>query len=214
MKSIVHCRTNTRRHSRARPSAAGIAILMALAAVILPAQSASAASGRVEITNTFSGLKADVIAASSAPFQQVFLWPDNTSLSQEFTLLDSGGGYFRIQAGHDGQCLMLDWRSGHYGNGTPIVQYPYCGAGYAPAEWSRRNLSGTRCSGGLCTTGMDYMVLVNRRTGRCLDAANGAGGRPPARATLQEWDCVTSTSAWNIGNQAWYIGAPGSVLID
>jgi hypothetical protein len=27
---------------------------------------------------------------------------------------------------------------------------------------------------------------------------------------LQQWDCVSSTSAWNIGNQAWDILSPGS----
>ncbi len=190
------------------------AVVAAVIAFILPANAASADTIRVEITNSFSGLKADVIWASSAPYQRVFLWPDNTSASQEFNLLDSGGGYFRIQARHDGQCLMLDWRSGTYSNGTAIIQYPYCSAGYAPAEWSRRYLSGTTCSGNICTTGVDQMVLVNRATGRCLDAANGAGGRPPVQSVLQQWDCVTSTKAWNMGNQAWFIAPPGSVQID
>jgi hypothetical protein len=77
-----------------------------------------------------------------------------------------------------------------------------------------RWLSGTRCSGGICTTGVDHMVLVNRTTGRCLDAANPYGGRPGAQALLQQWDCVTSTSAWNIGNQSWDILPPGSHRID
>ncbi len=201
-------------HSRRRPFTALLVAAAAVTAFVVPATAASADTTRVEITNGYSGLKTDVIWASTNPYQRVFLWPDNASTSQEFNLLDSGGGYFRIQARHDGQCLMLDWRSGSYANGTPIIQYPYCNAGYTPGEWSRRYLSGTRCSGNICTTGVDQMVLVNRRTGRCLDAANGAGGRPPAQSMLQQWDCVTSTSAWNIGNQAWFIAPPGSVRID
>lgn len=186
-----------------------VSLIAGLLTIFLPAGAASADTYQVEITNSYSGLKADVIWGSTNAYQQVFLWPNNTSASQEFNLLDSGNGWFRIQARHSGQCLMLDWRAGSYGNGTPIIQYPYCGAGYGPAEWSKRWLSGTRCSGNICTTGVDQMLLVNRATGRCLDAANGAGGRPPVQAILQQWDCVSSTSAWNMGNQAWDVMPPG-----
>ena len=106
--------------------------------MLASASAAQAASTyRVEITNIRSGLKADVMWASTAPYQGVFLWPNNTSASQEFDLLDSGGGYFRIRARHSGQCLMLDWRGGSYMNGTRVIQYPHCNAGYSPAEWRR-----------------------------------------------------------------------------
>ncbi|MDE9364770.1 RICIN domain-containing protein [Luteipulveratus sp. YIM 133132] len=204
-------RTPSRRTAAMLASAAALAVA---APALSPAPAQADDRYQYEITNSFSGLKADVIWASTAAYQRVFLWPNNTSASQEFDLLDSGGGYFRIRARHSGQCLMLDWRSGSYGNGTPIIQYPYCSAGYAPAEWTTRWLSGTRCSNGICTTGVNQMLIVNRRTGRCLDAANSAGGRPPVQAMLQEWDCVGSTTDWNIGNQAWDILRPGQVRID
>ncbi len=190
--------------------AASIAVFSLAAVQAPPANAAN--RYRYEIVNSFTGLRADVMWASTSAYQGVFLWPNNTSASQEFDLLDSGGGYFRIRARHSGQCLMLDWRSDSYTNGTRVIQYPHCAAGYAPAEWYTRTLSGTRCSDGICTTGIDEQILVNRRTGRCLDAASG--GRPPARAVLQQWDCVTSTDAWNIGNQAWDILQPGSHRID
>lgn len=190
--------------------AALIAIGAVLGSMLLPTSPASAADRpQLEIVNRLSGLRADVINASPSAYQGVFLWPDNTSASQEFNLLDSGNGYFRIQARHSGQCLMLDWRGSAYSNGTAIIQYPACAAGYAPAEWYTRSLSGQRCSNGVCRTGSDHMLLVNRRTGRCLDAGNAAGGQPPARAILQQWDCITHTGAWNLGNQSWDIGAPG-----
>jgi hypothetical protein len=190
-------------------------VLTALLAAAVQAAPASAADRNdMEIVNSYSGLRADVMWASTATLTNVFLWPNNNSASQEFDLLDSGGGWFRIRAQHSGQCLMLDWRSGSYTNGTRILQHPYCGTDYAPAEWRLRTLSGTRCSGDTCTTGIDQTILVNRRTNRCLDAANGRGGRPPAQAVLQQWDCVTSTSAWNIGNQAWDVLRTGSVRID
>jgi len=207
-----------------RPTGRGrsVAVLAALgaAALVLAVTTAQATPAtaadqvRKEIVNHASGLRADVMWASTSAYQPSFLWPDNTSASQEFDLLDSGGGYFRIRARHSGQCLMLDWRAGSYGNGTRIIQYPYCSAGYGPAEWRTRWLSGTRCSDGVCTTGVDHLLLVNRTTRRCLDAANGQGGRPPAQAVLQQWDCVGSTTSWNIGNQSWDILTPGSVRID
>ena len=202
---------------RARQTAlsALLAVVAALALTMIQASSASAADRyRLEIVNHFSGLRADVMWASPTAYQGVFLWPDNASASQEFDLLDSGGGYFRIRARHSGQCLMIDWRGGSYVNGTRVIQYPYCNAGYGPAEWRTQWLSGTRCADGICTTGVDHMILVNRQTGRCLDAANGAGGRPPVQAVLQQWDCVSSTSAWNMGNQSWDILTPGSIRID
>jgi hypothetical protein len=190
------------------------AAVVSAAALGLAAPANAADRSRLELVNNFSGLRADVMWGLTNDFQGVFLWPDNTSASQEFDLLDSGNGYFRIRARHSGKCLMLDWRSGSFRNRTPVIQYPFCGAGYAPAEWQLRTLSGTRCSGDICTTGIDQTVLVNRATGRCLDATNGNGGRPPRQAVLQQWDCVTSTDAWNIGNQAWDFLPPGSHRID
>ena len=112
--------------ARAALATAVVATAIVAAAVLAaPTPAADAANRyRVEITNLRSGLKADVMWASKQPFQGVFLWPNNTSASQEFDLLDSGDGYFRIRARHSGQCLMLDWRGGTYANGTPVIQYP------------------------------------------------------------------------------------------
>lgn len=196
------------RRSRAALLAAG---LIPAALMLPPAVAHADDQYRVEISNLRSGLRADVMWASTNAYQGVFLWPNNTSASQEFDLLDSGGGYFRIRARHSGQCLMLDWRGGTYTNGTRIIQYPYCGAGYSPAEWRRGWVgNATTCNGDVCsTTGTTYPVLINRRTGRCLDADNGAGGAPPARAVLQQWDCIRTADDWNAGNQLWRFGNEG-----
>ena len=204
--------------ARTRSTRVAGLVMALVAALILTTVQASPAHAadryRQEIVNRASRLRADVIWGSTAPYQGVFLWPDNSSASQEFDILDSGGGYFRIRARHSGQCLMLDWRAGYYANGTPIIQYPYCSSGYGPAEWRTRWISGTTCSGSVCTTGVDHMLLVNRQTGRCLDANNPYGGAPPVQAVLQQWDCVTAPNAWNMGNQAWDILPPGAVPID
>jgi hypothetical protein len=186
-----------------------VAIALVSGAALGSSTAAQAADQyRVELTNLRSGLKADVMWASQSAYQGVFLWPNNASASQEFDLLDSGNGYFRIRARHSGQCLMLDWRGGTYTNGTKVIQYPYCAAGYAPAEWRKGYVgTGNQCSGGVCsTTGSSYPVLINRATGRCLDADNGAGGTPRAQAVLQQWDCVRTTNDWNAGNQLFGTG--------
>lgn len=186
-------------------------VLSAAALLLMVYATPANAADRVrkELRNSLSGLLADVVWGSTDDYQGVFLWPDNNSPSQEFDFLDSGNGYFRIKARHSGKCLMLDWRHGGYRNGTLVIQYPSCKAGYAPAEWQFRTVSSLDCDEESCSHGMDYQVLVNRETGKCLDAANRNGGRPPAQSYLQLWDCVTATKAWNMGNQAWELHVPG-----
>jgi hypothetical protein len=185
--------------------------LIAVALTLLPSAAQGADRYRLDISNLRSGLMMDVMWASRDPFQGVFLWPNNTSASQEFDLLDSGGGYFRIRARHSGQCLMLDWRGGTYTNGTRVIQYPHCSPGYSAAEWRRGWVRpAPRCDGDICSiTGTEFPVLVNRRTGRCLDAHNPPGGAPPARAVLQQWSCIRTSDDWNAGNQLWRFGDEG-----
>ena len=189
-----------------KPLLAKIAAVLAIAAFgTVIASPANADTPNIEIANGGNtNLRVDVMWASTNPLQGAFLWPNNSSLSQEFDLLDSGGGFYRIRARHSGQCLMLDWRAGTYSNGTRILQYPACGAGYTPAEWSTQWIwRSNGCTGNCFTTGTWYARIRNRATGRCLDAANGAGGVPGTQAVLQQWDCIGSATQWNAWNQMW-----------
>ncbi|WP_189270779.1 RICIN domain-containing protein [Kitasatospora griseola] len=186
-----------RRLSRLSPAALAAAVAFVVVGALASAPSAHAADpARYEIVNVRTGLRADVMWASTSPFAATFLWPDNTSLSQEFELLDRGGGFFRIKARHSGQCLMLDWRAGTYSNGTPVMQYPFCDAGYAPSEWSIAWVGHT------CMCFPTTMILKNRATGRCLDA-NGPSGTPGERSVLSQWDCIAADDVWNTANQSW-----------
>jgi hypothetical protein len=195
---------STRSWRRGRAAAA---LALVAAALTLPAAPAHADTYDIRISNLRSGLNADVMWASTSPYQGVFLWPTNNSASQKFDILDSGGGFFRIRARHSGQCLMLDWRQGNY-NGTRIMQYPYCAAGYSPAEWRRGWVSyPPQCDGNICSqTSTQYPVLINRFSGRCVDAANPSSNPPPVQAVLQQWDCIQWASDWNSGNQLWRFG--------
>lgn len=148
---------------------------------------------RVEITNVRSGLKADVMWASQTPGQPLFLWPDNTSASQEFDLIATGDGWFNIRARHSGQCVWPNYA----GNGGRVMQDPQCG----PSTWNTPGFNDWRA----ISMGAEGVILVNRSSGRCLDADNGAGGAPPAWARLQVWDCIRSAYDWNAGNQLWRI---------
>jgi hypothetical protein len=198
--------------SRNRARAALLVGAVASTALLIPSSAAIASQlpgfsfdRPVEITNSSSRLEVDVMWASTAPYQGVFLWPENTSRSQEFDLLRSSDGYFRIRARHSQQCLMLDARQSTYRNGTPVIQHPKCDR--KSAEWRVRTVGDkTRCDGDTCTsTSGIYPTLQNRYTNRCLDATNPSGGRPPGRAVLQQWTCIRTADDWNAGNQLFSI---------
>jgi hypothetical protein len=203
-----------RRRNRLVAAVATLATVATSLAVVAAAPASAAADPVYELRtgNAYAnGLRVDVMWGSTAPYQGAFLWPDNASLSQEFTLLDSGSGYYRIQARHSGQCLMLDWRAG-YTNGTKVIQYPYCAAGYAGGEWYTQWIYRKEtCGTGFCfDTSSWYALIRNRATGKCLDLNNGAGGLPPQQAVLQQWDCITSPYQWNAWNQMFTFASPTS----
>jgi hypothetical protein len=198
---------------RARNRSRVAALLMTVAAAatsfaLVAPTPASAASNVWELQSGFNanGLRVDVIGASTATFQGVMLWPNNSSLSQEFTLLYNPDGSFRIQARHSLQCLMPDLRS-FAGNGRRIVQYPDCLASNTLGVWTQELIR--RDCGTFCFPTY-YSLIRNRATGKCLDADNGAGGLPPQGALLQQWDCITSAYQWNAWNQMWSFVAPTS----
>jgi hypothetical protein len=199
--------------SSKRPRAALLATV-ASAALMLPAGPAFSSTipgfsydRPVEIRNSFSTLRADVMWASTASYAGVFLWPNNTSRSQEFDALRANGTWFRLRARHSGLCLALDARVQPYRNGTPVIQRQ-CNPDLRSSYWRVRTV-GDRpiCDGDTCTTtSAVYPTLQNRygssnATRKCLDARNPPGGRPPTRAVLQQWSCIGTADDWNAGNQ-------------
>ncbi|MEV8637916.1 RICIN domain-containing protein [Streptosporangium sp. NPDC051023] len=175
-------------------------VLVATSFAVSTPTPAYAAPRYAEIVNRISGLRADVMWASTNPGQGVFLWPDNASYSQEFEFLDSGNGYFRIKARHSGQCLQL--LGGNPREGAPIVQDTYCEPGYAPAEWRTDYIIPPHepC---VCFP-ETYTIIRNHANGRCLDAVSSSG-IPGQQAPLQAWNCIRTGDEWNRWNQVWSI---------
>jgi hypothetical protein len=204
--STMRSQPNTRRRSRIGAKFGALAIaLPAVATFSAPVSPAYADA--IEIVNIASGLRVDVIGASVSVFQGAFLWPDNSSASQEFDLVLLENGYNHIMARHSGQCLMLDWREGYFTNGTKVIQFPACSevGYYLPSQWFHGWVfDDCHPNWQECNLRQRH-ILVNRYTKKCLDAGNSSGGAPGQRAVLQQWDCISSTHQWNAGNQLWDI---------
>ena len=214
--SSTHDMHDERMTSQQRPAllsrrarSALLVAAVASAALMIPSSPAVASqipgfsyNRPVEITNSFSGLRADVMWASTASYTGVFLWSNNASRSQEFDALDAGGGSFRLRARHSGLCLALDAHERTYRNGTPVIQRR-CNPDLRSSYWRVRTVGDSvRCDGDTCTTtSAVHPTLQNRYTGKCLDARNSRGGRPPGRAVLQQWSCIGTADDWNAGNQ-------------
>ena len=169
-------------------------LAVAVAACALLAGSAYANTNRVELVNAATNLRADVMWASGQDGQNAFLWPNNTSASQEFDLINMGGGFFQIRARHSGKCLMLDKTQPTVGNGTRIAQYPCkTDASYKSAQWSFEDMNGNCEANALCIDA-GRRIIRNRYTGKCIDTANPSGKRPGQQAVLQLWTCISSPS--------------------
>ena len=66
--------------------------------------------------------------ASMQSGQNVFLWRNNKSASQEFDLINMGVSrkgisFFQIRARHSGKCLMVDRTQPNVWEGRRIAQY-------------------------------------------------------------------------------------------
>ena len=204
-RRLIH---QTARRLAAKVTVGTLALVVAACALLVPG-SAYANTSRVELVIAATNLRADVMWASTQDAQNVFLWPNNASASQEFDLINMGNGFFQIRARHSGKCLMLEKNQGTVGNGTRIAQYPCPGPGYKSAQWSFQDMNGNCEADALCAdTGR--RVIRNRYTSKCMDTANSSGRRPGQQAVLQLWTCVSSPSAWNADNQIWKLIDPAT----
>jgi hypothetical protein len=176
-----------------------------ISAAVLAQTSAAAKVKTVPIINVYSHLPVDIVPggfdASTKPYAKAFL---SKNPAPEFDLIYSAGGdtkAFKIRVPRSGLCLMLDFRA-PYRNGTRVIQYK-CDVKFSSKWWYAKRVIAPAPPGERQSDYPYMLKLVNSATGKCLDADNGAGGAPPFRAVLQQWDCFTYSDDWNIGNQLW-----------
>jgi hypothetical protein len=163
------------------------------------------------IINVYSHHPVDIMPgglnASTKPYAGAFLWKNSISNSQRFDRIYATSGNtnaFKIRNRLSGLCLMLDFRvPTPYPNGTRVIQYD-CNAPKRSKWWYAERWKIPAPPGEPQSDYPYMLLLINNFTGRCLDAANPAGGAPPRGAVLQQWDCVSEYfDDWNVGNQLW-----------
>ena len=174
-------------------------------------------TNRVELVNVATGRRADVMWASGQDGQNVFLWRNNKSASQELRPDQHGPPPRQLGARvlpDSGEAL------GQVPNARPDAS-PTSGTGGGslstpapPPPTSRLNgyeeaMNGHCDDNALCID-KGWRIIKNRWTGRCLDTANPSGRRPPEQAVLQLWTCIKSTDDWNADNQVWKILDPAT----
>jgi hypothetical protein len=193
---------------RATLTAGVVATALVTAAPNVQAASATTAPGtlQVELVNSATGLHADVWAGSSADYQPLVLWRNNTSTSQEFTFLPAGGAdgyaYYKIQARNSGKCLIPDIsRPDNALNGTSVVQLP-CGLNLRSLQWRILAIATPPPN---ATLPLRKFVIANRFSNRCLEVRNPSVANPVEGQNLQVWDCISNTGYWNSMNQIWNI---------
>ena len=199
--------SDARKRTAIRVKLGALAVAAVAAGAVLAPAAAYADTSRVEIVNAATNLRADVMWASVQDGQNVFLWPNNASASQEFDLVNMGSGFFQLRARHSGKCLMVDRTQVNVGNGRRIAQYLCTDTSYQSAQWSFEDMNGNCEANALCIDS-GRRIIKNRYTGRCLDTANPTGKMPGRQAVLQLWTCISSPSAWNADNQIWKIIDP------
>ena len=199
--------SDARKRTAIRVKLGALAVAAIAAGAVLAPAAAYADTSRVEIVNAATNLRADVMWASVQDGQNVFLWPNNASASQEFDLINMGSGFFQLRARHSGKCLMVDRTQVNVGNGRRIAQYLCTDTSYQSAQWSFEDMNGNCEANALCIDS-GRRIIKNRYTGRCLDTANPSGKMPRQQAVLQLWTCISSPSAWDADNQIWKIIDP------
>ncbi|MEU5154083.1 RICIN domain-containing protein [Glycomyces sp. NPDC021274] len=171
-------------HRRSRPGTwlAGLtaAVLAAAGLYFLTPQTANAAidtNANYVLTSRHSGLVLDIDGRSTADGAGLVQWNRTDATNQQFTFVDAGGGYYRMQARHSGKVLGLQNQS--TADGANVVQETSTNA--TDQQWRVTE------SGG-------YATFVNRLSGKALDVwewSTAAGGRisqyTATGGTNQQW---------------------------
>ena len=174
-------------------AAAAVAVTTAAGMTVLGASPAAAVETNTwyRIVNDQTGLAVSIQNASTTTGAIGVLATASTATNQQFRFVDSGSGYYRIQARHSNQ--VLDVYAKSTANGADIVQ------------WTDNN--GTNQQWQVNTQSDGSVELVNRNSGKALDnweGATTAGSRISQydrnNLETQHWKLVPVGSTGAAGN--------------
>ncbi|HWE89789.1 MAG TPA: RICIN domain-containing protein [Pseudonocardiaceae bacterium] len=136
-----------------------------------------------KITAKMSGKPIDISGGSVSTAASAVQFTDDGDLSQQWTLVDAGSGYFNLVDVHSGLALTVPHGSGV--NGTQLDQETISGTGTAYQQWQFVSL------------GNGWYDLTDKGNGQAIDLRSGSIAD---NAVIEQW-AVSATDA----NQQWQL---------
>lgn len=132
-------------------------------------EAAGTLAGTYIITAQHSGLVLDLPNADPTNGIQLWQYPRNNSLAQQWKITAVGGGYYKVTSAVSGNALDV-YSPQVTNNGAKISLWPYSGKPYQ--QWQIIPVAG-------------YYQFVNRASGKVMDVA---GVSKAQGALIQQWD--------------------------
>ena len=162
--------------------ALSVAVTGALAVVAAPAADAATVdtSASYVLLNRNSGKAVDVYNLATTDGARITQWSRNDGAQQQWQLVSSGDGYYRLRSRLSGKVLDVANRS--TADGGTVVQ------------WSDNN--GTNQQWRLQDTTDGYVTLINRNSGKALEVQG---------ASTADGGNIVQYSSWGGANQQWQL---------
>ncbi|MGW6129077.1 non-reducing end alpha-L-arabinofuranosidase family hydrolase [Cellulomonas sp. NPDC055163] len=172
---------SARRRWSATLLALGVAVTGAVAVAAAPTASAANidTTASYVLVNRNSGKALDVYARATTDGARIAQWSRNDGTNQQWQLVDSGNGYYRVRSVLSGK--VLDVSGGSTADGAAIIQ------------WTDNNASNQQFS----IQDVDgYTQLVSRSSGKAVEVQG---------ASTADGGNVVQYSDWNGTNQQWQL---------
>lgn len=174
--------SRSRRRWQASLVALSVAVTGALAVVAAPAADAATVdtSASYVLLNRNSGKAVDVYNLATTDGARITQWSRNDGAQQQWQLVSSGDGYYRLRSKLSGKVLDVANRS--TADGGTVVQ------------WSDNN--GTNQQWRLQDTTDGYVTLINRNSGKALEVQG---------ASTADGGNIVQYTSWGGANQQWQL---------
>ena len=129
--------------------------------------------GTVKLLARHSGKAMAASGAGTTDGTQIIQWTYYGGTEQQWTVTDTGSGYYKIMGVGSGKSLDIDYSSGGTANGTKVQLWDYWNG---PSQ--QFNF--------IATDSGYYRISPNCATGSCLDV-NGVSTADGANVQLWQW---------------------------